>query len=107
MSWLKSEVVRHLVLQRLDIRREKLDHLAAFGADHVVVMLVIVMMLVIGLVVAKTHFAGEPGLCQELKCSINGCVADGRVLLADKPVKIFAREVFFGAEKRFEDHVSL
>ena len=45
MSRLKTKVVRHLVLQILDIPRKKFDHLSAFGTDHMVVVLVVVMML--------------------------------------------------------------
>ena len=58
MCRFKTKVVRHLVLQRFNIGREKLDHLAAFRADHMIMMLVIVMMLVVGFVVAKTNFTG-------------------------------------------------
>ena len=66
MSRLKSEVVCHLVLEGLDLRRKKLDHLAAFRTDHMIVMGVIVMVFVIGLIVAKSYFAGEAGLSEQL-----------------------------------------
>jgi hypothetical protein len=57
----ESEFVRHFVLHLLDVWGKELDHAAALRADHVIVMLVIEMMFVVGFVVAKPHFAGEPG----------------------------------------------
>jgi len=61
MGRLKSKVVCHLVLQRLDLCRIELDHLTAISADHVVMVFVIKMMLVICFIVAESHLAGETG----------------------------------------------
>jgi hypothetical protein len=79
----EPEFVRHFVLQLLDAGGKKLDNAAALGADHVVVMLVVEMMLVIGLVVTEPHLAGESGLRQELQGAINRGVPDGRVFAMD------------------------
>ena len=55
----EPEFVRHLILKVFDVRREEFDDLAALGADHVIVMLVIVMVLVVCLVIAKADFTSE------------------------------------------------
>src|SRR5205809_1110150 len=77
----EPKFVRHLVLQRLDVRREELDHPTTFSADHMVVMLVVVVVLVIGLVVAETHFACERSLGEKLERAIHGRMSDGGVFL--------------------------
>lgn len=66
MSGAKSKAARHLVLHVLYRRREKFDHPAAIGADHVVVVLVIVMVLIVCLVIAKPNLACEACLGKEL-----------------------------------------
>ena len=57
MRGLKPKFVRHLVLQIFDLLRKELKDLAALRADHMIVVLVIIMMLVIRLVIAEPHFA--------------------------------------------------
>jgi len=66
MCRFKTKVVRHLILQGLDLRREKLYDLAALCTDHVIMVGVIVMMFVIGLIVAKSDLASEACLCEQL-----------------------------------------
>ena len=107
MSWLKSEVACHLVLQLLDGGRKELDDLAALGADHVVMVLVIIMMLVIGLVVAKSYLASEASLCQKFEGAVNGGQAHRRVQLVDETIEVLTRQVFLGAEKGLEYQVAL
>ena len=75
----KPEAARHFVLKGFDIRRKELDDRPALGAYHVVVMLVVVMVLVIRLVVAKTDFPRKAGLGQELQGAIDGRQPDRRV----------------------------
>src|SRR5687768_11365005 len=65
MRGAKFKLLRHLILKVLDRRRKELDHLTALRADHVIVMLMIVMMLVIRFVIAKADLAGETRFCQE------------------------------------------
>ncbi len=96
----KPEFVRHLVLQGLDIGREEFNDLAALRADHVVVMLVIVVMFVVGLIVAEPNLAGESRLGKKLERSIHGCMADRGILLLNYPVKVVRGQVFLGTQKR-------
>ena len=87
----KIEVVRHLILQGFDFRRIELNDLAARGTDHVVMMLVIVMMLVVSFVVAEPDLTRESGIRQKLKRSINGGMANRRILALNEPIQVFAR----------------
>ena len=103
----KTEVACHLVLQRLYLGREEFDDFAAFGADHVIVMLVVVMMLVVGLVVAESHLTRKAGFGQKFERAVNGRVADRRIEFVNEPVKVLARKVLLGAQKCFEDKIAL
>src|SRR3954451_18543112 len=107
MCRLKSEVVRHLVLQRLDLRRKELDHTPALGTDHVIVMVVIVVMFVVGLVIAEPYLAGQTGLGKQFEGAVNGSVAYRGVVFVNEPVEVLTGQMFLGAEKSFEDQVSL
>ena len=60
----KAKVARHLILKVLNIGREKFDHFATLGTDHMIVMFVIIMMLVVGLVVAESDLACQAGFGQ-------------------------------------------
>ena len=90
MRKLESKFVRHLLLQSLDLFREKLNYPAAFSADHVIVMFVFEVVFVVGLVVAKANFSGEARFGQKFKGAVDGRVADGWILFLDQPVKILA-----------------
>ena len=103
----KSELARRCVLKRLNFRREKFDDRAAIGANQMVVMLVIIMMLVISFVVTETDFARKPGFGQEFERAVNRCMSDRRILLLHQPVKVFARQMLFGAQKDFQDKIAL
>lgn len=107
MCRLKSKVVRHLVLKRFDLLGKEFDHLAAFGADHVIVMSVFEMMLVIGLVVAEPNLASKAGLGKELERAVNSRMADRRILLLHEEIEIFAGQVVLGTQENLHDQVSL
>jgi hypothetical protein len=107
MCRFKTEVVRHLVLQGFDLGRKKFDHSATFGADHMIVVLMIVMVFIVGLVVAESDLTREARLGQKLKCPVNGRMSDSGVLALNEMVKIFAGQVSFRAQKRFENDIAL
>ena len=90
MRRLEPKVYRHLVLQLFYFGGKELDHASALGTYHVVVMLVVVMMFVIGLVVAKPHFASQPRIREQFQRAINGREAYARVFFVNKTVEIFA-----------------
>ena len=103
----KTEVACHLVLQRLYLGREEFDHFAAFGADHVIVMLVVVMMLVVGLTVTEAHLTRQTSIREKLQRSVNGCEADIRIDLVNEPVKILTGQVLLGTEEGVQDQIPL
>src|SRR5687768_12835455 len=65
MRRLEFKLLCHLVLKVLDRRRKELDHLTALRADHMIMMLMIVMMLVIRFVIAEADFTCETRFRQE------------------------------------------
>lgn len=54
------KLLGHFVLKHLDGLGEKFDHTAATGADHMIVMVVFIVMLVISLVVAEPYLPRQP-----------------------------------------------
>src|SRR6185295_13414223 len=54
----------HRILYGLELRRKKLDDLAALGTDHMIVMLVFVVMLVMSSTISKAHLSRQPSVRQ-------------------------------------------
>src|SRR5260370_31294523 len=106
-SELKSVLGGHLVLNSFQLRRVELDDLSASRADHVIVMLVLVIMLVMGTAIAESRFAGQARISQELQRAIDGGLPDARILFAHQAIEIFARHVTLGAEKYIQDQRAL
>src|SRR5258707_4754766 len=106
-SKLKSVLSRHLILNSFQLRRVELDDLSADRADHVIVMLVLVIVLVMPAAIAESRFAGEPRISQKLQSAIDGSLPDARVLFAHQAIEIFARHVTLCAEKHFQDQIAL
>ncbi len=107
MSRLKAKAYGHLILQLLYVGRKELDHLAAIGADHMIVVFVIVMVFVVGLAVAETNLTRKAGLGQEFYRPIDRCQADRRIFPVYKAVEILAREMFFRPEECLKYQVTL
>lgn len=61
----ETELLRHFVLKVFDGLGKELEHAAARGTDHMIVMVVVVMMLKVRLVVAESYFAGQARLGQQ------------------------------------------
>lgn len=97
----------HLILNCFEFCREELNDLAALGTDHVIVMLMFVMVFIVRATVAKAHFARESGFSQNLERAIDSSLADRWVFLLHESIKIFIREVFFGAQKNLQNEVAL
>jgi hypothetical protein len=53
-----------LLLQLADFRRKELDRTAAIGANHVVMVATVVLMLVAGDAVMESNFAGQAAFRQ-------------------------------------------
>src|SRR5262245_15422409 len=91
-----------LVLPVFDLFAVELDQPAAFGADQMVVVLVVVKVLVTRMGVAQTLLARQPAFGQEFESAVNGREAHGRVFNFDDVVEVFGAEMTFGFEKDFE-----
>jgi len=97
----------HCVLNRFEFSREEFDDLSATGADHMVMVLMLVVMLVMRAAVTEADFSGETGIRQKFQRSIDGGLADIRIQFAHQAIEIFARDVTLCAEKYFQDQVAL
>lgn len=103
----KIEFLGHFLLKVLDRLREEFDHPPALRADHMVVMFVVIVMLKIRLVIAKSNLSGESGFRKEFKGAVNGRVANRRIVLLDESMEILDRQMFLRAEKRLHDEFTL
>src|ERR1043166_3993426 len=94
---LKAMLGCHSVLYGFEFFRVKFYDLAALYADHVVVVLMFVVMLVVRPPVAEAYFTRQPRVGQKLERAVTGRLSDGRVFFFDKLVKVFACEMLFRA----------
>lgn len=103
----EPELLRHFVLKHLDRFRKKLDDPAALSADHVIMMVVVVVVFEIGLVVAKSDLPGQPRLGKQPKRPIDCRVPNRWVVLLDESMKVVERQMFLGAQKDIHDQLAL
>src|SRR5262245_45403344 len=96
-----------LVLLLLDLLAVELDQLAAFRANQMIVMLVVIQVFVSRATVPKPLFTRQIAFNQKFESAINRRKPDGRVFNLDQVVKIFRAEVTFCFEKYFEDQLPL
>jgi hypothetical protein len=73
----------------------------------VIVVLVIVMMLVVGFVIAKTDLTCEACLSEQFESTVNSSESDCGIDLVYEAVKVLAGKVFLSAQKYLEDEVTL
>jgi hypothetical protein len=95
------------VLLVFDLFAEELYQPAAFRADQMVVMLVIVKMLVTRVSVAQALFPRQPAFGQEFQCAVNGRESHCRVLDLDEIVQVLRAEMTLGFEKDLEYQLAL
>src|SRR5437870_1684037 len=69
----------HRILNCLQLGRVELDDLSAFRADHVIVMLMFVIVLVVCASIAESHLTRQPGIGQKSQSAIHGCLSDCRI----------------------------
>ena len=62
LSDLKTVFRGHRILDRLQLSRIELNDLAALRADHMIVMLVLVIVFEVGAAIAKANFACQAGV---------------------------------------------
>src|SRR2546425_6621929 len=104
---LEAMLCRHRVLDRFEFSRKKLNDAAAFRADHVIVMLMLIVMFVVGATIAKANFTGQAGFSQKLQGPIDSRLPNARVIFLDQSVKVFAGKMRFRAQKDVENQIAL
>jgi len=97
----------HGVLQSFQFSGVELNDLSAFGTDHVIVMLVLIVVLVMRPAIAKAHFTCEASLGKELERTIDRGLPDTWIFLLDQSVKIFVGQVFFCTQENIQNEVTL
>src|SRR5262245_41956524 len=105
----RSEIMLRgdLVLPVFDLLAVELYQPAAFGADQMVVMLVVVKVFVTRVGVAQTFLSRQPAFGQEFERAVNSRESHGRILDFDYVVEVFRAEMTFGLEKDFEYQLTL
>src|SRR4051794_33063456 len=86
----KAVLGGHSILNGFEFGGVKLYYLAALYADHVVVVLVFVVVLVMCAPVAEANLACQPGFGQQFQRAIDRSLPNGRVFFFDQLVKVFA-----------------
>ncbi len=103
----KAMLGGHRILNGFQFGREEFYDLATLHADHVVVMLVLVIVLVVRASVAEAHLARQPGFGQKLERAIDCGLPYAGVFRLHQPVEVFAGQVLFGTQKDFQYQVAL
>ena len=85
----KAVLLGHGVLKSFKFSRKELDDLAALGADHVIVVLMFVVVLVVRASIAKTNFARETRFGEQFQRAIDGRLTNSWVLSLHQSVEIF------------------
>src|SRR5262245_3350931 len=104
---LKPVLLGDLVLFVLDHLAVKLDQCIALGADQMVVMLMVVVVLVACATISQTLFARQPAFMKQLQCAIDGREPDRGVFALDQIIQVFGAQVAFGLKKYFEYQLPL
>jgi hypothetical protein len=97
----------NLALDLPDFRGEKLDRGAALGAHHVVMAAPVVLVLVPGNAVVKSHFAGQAATSQKLQRPVHGSESDARVSSFYQAMQFVDRQVFASFKESAQDGVAL
>lgn len=107
MGRLKIILSGDFVLFVFDNFAEKFNQRIALGANQMVVMLVIVIMLIPCPAIAQPLFARKPAFMKQLQCPVHGREANGRILYLDQVVQILGAQVAFRLEKYFQNQFPL
>lgn len=96
-----------LLFYFFDLRGKELDRSAAFGADHVVMAVPVVLALVTGHAVVELHLAGEAAVGQQFEGAVDGGEADTGVGALDEVVQFFGGEMLVGFQEGAQDGIAL
>ena len=94
-------------LQLFNLRTHYLDNSAAFKADQMIVVLMLVFVLEASDAAPEISFSCQPGTADYPHRPVHGGKADSGVFLSDQMVKVVDSGVFLGLEKYVQDLFSL
>jgi hypothetical protein len=103
----ESEMHGRLVLQRFNGGIVKLDRFFALHADHMVVVLMIVEMLVPRDAVSEVYFTREPAVGQNLHRPIDCGISDARIMVADGAIYILHASMAFIVEENIKNQLTV
>ena len=95
------------LLQFADLGREEFDRATALGADHVMVIAAVVLVLIPRHTVMKCDLTGQTALGQQLQGPIHGGEADPGVFLFHEAMELVRGEVISRLEEGAENRVAL
>lgn len=104
---LEPELLRRLVLKRLDLRIVKFDRLPTLHTDHVIVMFVVVEVFISRDSIREVDFACKAAVAQQLHRSIYRRVTDAGVLFSYHPIDVLYASVPFVGQKAFENEFAM
>lgn len=102
----EAELLSNPVLDFFQFRGKELDGIAARCTHHVVVRSAIQAVLVTHHAIAKVDFISEAALSEEFEGPVHSGVADARIELFDKTVKLFCTEVVTCLQEDVEDAIA-
>jgi len=103
----KPQLLRCLILQRLDCRIIELDRTSTLHAHHMVVVFVIVKVLVTRDPVGKINFAREAEIHQNFHRAIYSRVSDPWIMFTDDAIDVFHASMSFVIKKYIEDQLTV
>lgn len=107
MRGLELELLCDLILLAFDYFTIELDQISAFGADQMVVMLMIVHMLISHAAIAKAFLPRQATFRQEFKRAVDSSEADTRVCGLDPLIQLLSTRMALSIEKHIEDQFAL
>jgi len=102
-----SVFTANLALDAFHLAGEEFNRAAALGANHVMVVAAVVLVLVAGDAVIESNFACQAAVGEKLERAVDGSEADTLVFFAHETKKLVRREVFAGVEESSQDGVAL
>ena len=99
--------VSDLLLQAVDLGREKFYRTPAPGADHVMVAAAVVLVLLAGDAIMKSDLAGQAAFRQQFQSAVDGSETDAGIFLLHQPVQFVGGEVLACLQERSQYGVAL
>ncbi len=100
-------LVTDLLLDFSHFRREEFDGGSALGANHMVMIAAIVLVLIASDTVVKGNLAGQATAGEKLKRPVNRGETDAVVFLLDEAVQFVGREMLTRFQERAQDGIAL